>query len=233
MTRRQAIAVFLGASMRIKQLTVGSGGGPVNSFSDQFNRALLGANWALSFGVSGNLGCDSITGQAVLAANRFVFSNTGAGSQVNVVALQLPALSGLFGLGQFSQLTMVTAAAVQGLCGPAVMKTGDQKTGMNGYYLCVDGASANIQLRRLTPPADLSLGVVGVFTAGDILRLGVVPTAANNTLSCYQNGTLINTTVDSNALRPVQVGSPCIYAPNLLNGQPYTIDDYVCGAFSA
>jgi hypothetical protein len=141
-----------------------------NSAYDNFNRANggLGSNWTAATG-----GPFLISANVVPAPGGTVVANWNANT---------------FAADQFSEVTMPVVGTAFG--GPAV-----RISGSNNWYSCLESTSGNLMTIQKNVNGSLtSLVNTGITPAnGDLVRAEV----AGTTITCRQNGAVINSTSDS------------------------------------
>jgi hypothetical protein len=204
----------------------GGGGGERTSFTDDFNRALLGENWLLGFHDPTEAGQYDISGSVGLVANTLsLANNTGAG-QAASTRIQPLLIGNFMGREQFAEATINLGAGSLTACGPGVAAVSTRpQIDVNGYYL---GLGVNLcDLRRMT-----AAGVVitAAFTAaanGDKFRITVAFGVGSNTIRTFKNDVLVNTTVD--AVLPSPTGLPCMYMGSISAANSIRFDPFRCG----
>ena len=189
-------------------INIGGGGvAAASNFSDTFNRANdpngLGGNWLLdAFTPTEQAATVELFTNTIRLTNTAV---TGFNTGIRIIP-RITAVT-LFGQSQFSQATLFSddgAGASVNRGGVGVMLFDD-----NGYLFELAIEVPIFALVQANFPTMTPLTAnFGVPAVGDVLRIDVLAEAAQNTIRCFQNGTLIKTVVDNSAGRPVFQGSP-------------------------
>jgi len=127
---------------------------------------------------------------------------------------------------------IATAGASAFDMGPAVALSGDASTGtQNGYYCSIHFGATAFSIRQANVTNRLVTGNLGTWAINDVFRISVQFSAPSNTIIISQNGTVINTTVDNNATRPLSTngGVPGIYYAGCATVNGETFQNYKCG----
>lgn len=220
---------------------LGGGLRPVTAFSDDFNRAVLGPNWLVSYGVTGFNGADAgaVNILVGLAANRLIFNNPAAGGNpANCGVYPLPPLSALRGRTQFAEARFVASTNIAAnRSGPAVLQQSQNAKsagGLDGYSVQNNGVAGQLLLRSNLNGGALSPILVNPFmnyAFGDVIRLSAEWNAGFTqvTLRGSINGALQNTFVDVAPTIGVGEGMPAMWVAGINGLQTDTWDDFACG----
>jgi hypothetical protein len=207
----------------------GAGSPPVTHFEDTFNRAggQLGGNWIQTISASTptinpidaatfSIGTAADLAQAMICS---VVGTINPGMTYPSGLLAAPIYMSNFGRSQFSEWQMVRmdrVGANDAFGGPSVLlkndgqqAIGNEKQGLNGYYILVFASDKSYQLNRGNGfvATNLTSGAAATFTANDIIRLEARINPSDVTLKVVKNGATINTFVDNTAGRML-LGSP-------------------------
>jgi len=177
----------------------------VGEFSDTLLRTsfTLGTPWIIGvsdpsqagwFNYSGGIFTNGATGLNLK-------NPTGGGSSCSI-PIPLAENFGWGGLTQFAECTVVSVSAF-GDSGPAVSLCGDSMQGTaNGYFAALTNAG-NVDIRVGNVGERVVAAAVTTWLANDVIRIAVVFNAGSNDIKISKNGTLISTTNDANAARPI------------------------------
>lgn len=183
------------------------------------------ATQASAFSPTGGIVCNNTVGLTLR-------NPTGGGSAAFMPII--PAVfSGWNGKTQFAQCTL---SATQGVAafdaGPAVALQGDSCTGsLTGYYLSIHAGGTAFSIRQANVTNRLVTGNLGTWSVNDIFLISVQFAAGANTLLISKNGTLVNTTVDNDATRPLASngGVPGIFFAGAATANGESFKNYRCG----
>jgi len=198
------------------------GGGPLTQFTDTMQRTTgIGPNWAVGYEDQTQASFFTVTGGLFLSLTGITMKNSTAGGTSCCVDI-LPWLlaNGVEGLAQFAEgkiAAQIGVASNGSDTGPGVLlQTGDPSNpqSQTGYSVFVSPNFAlSIVQSNIVERVVLSRGGAGTqdWAVGDVIRLSVVPSAASNALTLWQNGAVIATVTDNNATRPTAGGIPGFY----------------------
>jgi hypothetical protein len=140
----------------------------------------------------------------------------------------MPIYMSNFGKSQFSEWQMIRmdrVGANDAFGGPSVLlkndgqqAVGNEKQGLNGYYILVFASDKSYQLNRGNGfvATNLTSGPAATFTANDVIRLEARINPGDVTLKVVKNGVTINTFVD-NTVGRMLTGSPGWYGQQFDN----------------
>ena len=223
-------------TISVRNLQTG-GQRPVTRFSDNFNRALLGPNWMVSYGVVGFNGADgaALDTTVGISANALTVSRPAAGGFVNNIGIfPVQVLSNLQGKPQFSESLYLASTNLTNRMGIGVFLQ-EQNTknvgGQGGYAVWQNNVAGQLQLARIDDLASLSNPFLTYTLGTDVIKISGQWNAALTavTIRGYVNGVLQNTFVDAAPVASPTVGCPGYFCLAIVTGQTINFDDFRCG----
>lgn len=222
-------------SVTVQNLQSGGRVAGSSIFRDTFNRANggIGTNYIVVPNSGTITAINTMEGLWGVVGNQGQLNNTTGGVQI-LQSFLFPYVNpnNLFGRTQYSQVRIISGAVASSF-GLEVMGV---PIGDLGYYLRIFigapnklilyGRNQAVDNNLLQDPFDGGLA----WVSGDMIKISVVPTATENTISSWINGVRKATFVDNIAGRPVQVGMPGMAAGQLAIAATFVFDDFECGS---
>jgi hypothetical protein len=144
--------------------------------------------------------------------------------------IPLPPYTQLFGRSQFVQATFAALTVATGPAnGLGIMITPDMQVNNSTGYLLEWASALVMNVRSMASGAFTLIAGPLAVAAGNVVRMEVTASAASNIIRVFTNGTLISTSTDVLATRPIQTGSPGMFLFSDA-GDTGDFDDFSCGA---